>query len=696
MKRQKKKNRKFMKRSDAKDHMSYRSMSVRAGEPSTLDEKDRSVEVVIATDTSVEVFDFERYEIINEILLIDGMELSGARQVPLLDTHNRFDTASVLGSVRDIAKGKTQATGRAIFSGVEDVEATWQKVREGHLTDFSVGYKPIASQWVPEGETYDYKGRSFKGPVRVTKRWKIREVSIVPIGADELAKARSAEKNHNKSTTKESANMNKKLLEFLISRGLSEDATEEQAWEFLRTLQKVEPKTEPPEDDDTKREAQENLDKIRAKATGKERDRYVEIDAMGQRWELVDLSNKCIVEGKTVEESRAIFMDHLHKNKEDIFEYRAPATVTQDSKDKFRSAAVDSLLTRSSIEYTPEKLAPGHEDLMGYSLKELARESLRQAGESDRGSTMEMIGRALATDDLPYILANVANKSLFQGWETAEETWKVWCGTGSVSDFKTHYLPRASETSDLDEIPEHGEYKHGKITEAQESYSVVTYGKLFAITRQTIINDDLGALTNIPSMHGQSASRKVGDVVYAVLTANAAMGDAIALFDASTHANYVAHGSGAAPGNATIAAGILAMGVQKDLQGLRRLNIRPVYLIAPRALEGGTEVFLTSFQYADSDTVATDSSLAATRQNPYAGSYFTRVYESRLDDNDAAAWFLAAQKGKTVNAFFLNGIEIPYLESKSGWSVDGTEYKVRIDVGAKAVDWKGLYQNDGN
>jgi len=129
---------------------------------------------------------------------------------------------------------------------------------------------------------------------------------------------------------------------------------------------------------------------------------------------------------------------------------------------------------------------------------------------------------------------------------------------------------------------------------------------------------------------------------------------------------------------------------------LRRLGIRPQYLIAPKALEGGTEVFLTSFQYADADTVATDSSLAATQNNPYAGSYFTRVYEPRLDDADAAAWYLAAMKGKTVVAFFLNGQTQPFLDQQLGWTVDGTEYKVRIDVGAKALDWNGLYMNDGN
>jgi hypothetical protein len=248
---------------------------------------------------------------------------------------------------------------------------------------------------------------------------------------------------------------------------------------------------------------------------------------------------------------------------------------------------------------------------------------------------------------------------------------------------------------DLDEVPEHGHYKYGDRTEAQESYSIATYGKLFAITRQALINDDLGALTDVPAGHGEAAARKVGDVVYAVLTANAAMGDGVALF-ASGHSNLVAGGSGAIPSVATIQAGILAMGTQKDLQGLRRLNIRPEYLIGTKALEGAAEVFFRSAAFADSDTIATDSSLAATRVNPYAGTYFTRVWEPRLDDNDAAAWFLAGRKGKTIIVYFLNGVQTPYMEEKTGWSVDGIEYKVRIDCGAKAMNYRYLYMNDGN
>jgi hypothetical protein len=342
----------------------------------------------------------------------------------------------------------------------------------------------------------------------------------------------------------------------------------------------------------------------------------------------------------------------------------------------------------------PADLAPGARDLAGYSLRELAREALRIGGHSTGGNPMELVGRALGTADFPLILANVANKSLFEGWESAEETWATWCGTGSVSDFKTHHLPRASEMDDLDEIPDKVPYKYGDRRESEEQFSIATYGKLFALSRQALINDDLGAFTDIPRAHGEAAARKIGDLPYAVLTANAAMGDGVTLFHAN-HSNLVAAGAGAAPGTVTIAAGILAMGVQTDQRGLKRLNIRPQYFIAPKALEGVSEVFFRSENFSDHQVVPAESGFASTRANPYSGSYFTRVYEARLDGTSTTAWYLAAMKNKTVRVFFLNGQQRPYLETQAGWTVDGVEYKVRIDAGAKAVDWRGLYNNAG-
>lgn len=684
----KKKNRKLTVRADEVEELGYRSMALRfAGDaPASLDTEARTVEVIGSTENPAQVYDWNR-GVVSEVLLMSGLKMPAGRKVVLLDSHSRYETAKVVGSYRDMKTTDGQLVGMAHFSRAADVESVWTKVREGHVTDFSVGYRVDKAVWIEDGESQEIDGRTFTGPVKVSTEWTIRELSVVPIGADEMAKARAG----NAQPQNEDNAMNKKMRAFLERRGLPKGATEEEAIAFLEQLDtEARAEVNKLQDGsglqapavttaDVKRSAEE--------AVRAERVRASEITAMGERFGCGDIARQLISDGKTIDEARAAVMDHLAgKSAADGGAgYRAPVEMGADERDKFRAAATDGLILR--IGGSIEKPAAGASDLLGYSMRELARMSLERANQPTGGQPLEMIGRALTTSDFPLILAATANKSLFEGFDTAEETWPIWCGTGSVADFKTHSSVRAGETSDLDEIPESVEYKYGKRSEAQEQYSIATYGKLLAITRQAIINDDLGALSDIPRQHGEAAARKIGDIVYAVLTANAAMGDGVALFHLASHANLQ---TAAALGISSLGTAINAMKTQQDLTGLRRLNIRPQFYIAPTAVEGASEVFFLSNDYADSDTVATDSSLAATRKNPYAGTKFTRVYESRLDDDSTSNWYLAAARGKTVKVFFLNGQQRPYMETRQGWSVDGVEYKVRIDAGAKAMDWRGL------
>lgn len=474
--------------------------------------------------------------------------------------------------------------------------------------------------------------------------------------------------------------MDKRLRAYLERRGLAAEASEEDAWAFLGELED-EGRQDPPDAggggvpaaDPVRRE-----DEIRAE----ERQRCGEIRAMADHFGFGDLGEEMVEAGRTVTEAREKIMEAVMKKGDTEGGVGFRAEFGADERDKFRAAGVDALQIRSGN--TIEAPAAGADDLAGYGLRELAREALRVAGQPTGGNILEMVGRALTTSDFPLILADSANKSLLAGWEDAEETWDQWCGIGSVSDFKTHKAVRAGETEDLDEIGEDDEYKYGSRSEAQEQYAVATYGKLFKIGRQTIINDDLGALNDIPYQHGLAAARKVGDIAYATLTANSAMGDAIALFHGS-HGNL---GTGGVPSETTLAEAIKLMGLQKDIAGRRRLNISPRFFLAPKSLEGVAEVFFNSNQFAGSDT-------GATRANPYAGNKYQRIYESRLDDDSAAAWYMAAARGKTVKVFFLNGQRRPYMETRQGWNVDGTEMKVRIDAGAKAMDWRGLLKNAG-
>jgi hypothetical protein len=671
--------------------MNYRSASFhrRADGFSTLDEKERSVEVIMASEEPARVYDYER-GVINEVLLMSGAQLPASNQLVLLDAHSRYETANVIGSARQIKLKDIQMIGRAFYSSAPEAESPWIKTREGHLTDYSIGYRVDEAVWIGEGKTEIIHGKSFTGPLQVVTKWTPRELSAVPIGADQNAKARS--EIHQPSTSKEVSIMDPKIRAMLEAKGLPATATEEEAIAFLGKLEAKRSETPAqPSEDEKKR----NEDKIRAEATGAERERIREIDSVCQRYDCADMARDLIIGGKAIIDAQRAVLDKIQERSKKENPGVTGVFAGDDQKDKFRAAAQDALILRTGI--SVEKPAPGASELRGYTLAEMARECLRMANMDHRGSTKEMVGRALTSSDFPYILANLATKSMQQGWDTAEETWPVWTGEGSVSDFKTYYDNGLSEHDDLDEIPDSGEMKFGGFSEkAPETYKIASYGKKFKVTRVMIINDDLRALTELPAKRTEAANRKIGDIVYAIITANGNMGDGNAIFDSANHANDAISGVKGVVGITTIAAGILAMGTHKDIAGKRRLNIRPQFFMAPKAIEGSSEIFFRSGNFSDTNTIATDSSLASTRVNPYGGNYLNRVYEPRLDDDSVTAWYLMGPKGKTVKVVFLNGQKGPILEMiQPGFSVEGFEYAVVIDAGAYATDYRGLYRNEG-
>ena len=198
------------------------------------------------------------------------------------------------------------------------------------MTDFSIGYRYDSVVWVAEGQTAVIEGRTFTGPVQVVTKWTPRELSAVPVGADQNAKARSEHNDGN--TLKEENKMDEKLRKFLVTRGLPETATEAEAYAFMETLdvkrEEAAPATPPTEAD---------LDKVRAEATGKERERIREIDALLTRYECQDMARDLIVGAKTLDESQRAVMDKIHeKTKTPAYSGIAPGL---DEKDKFRAAA---------------------------------------------------------------------------------------------------------------------------------------------------------------------------------------------------------------------------------------------------------------------------------------------------------------------------------------------------------------------
>ena len=366
-----------------------------------------------------------------------------------------------------------------------------------------------------------------------------------------------------------------------------------------------------------------------------------------------------------------------------------PHVVTvEDERDKTRAGITNALMARAGL-----AAHDSANQYRGYTLSEMARASLERGGVKTAG--MDKMGMVAAsfthsTSDFTSLLANVAEKAMLKGYEEADETFQLWTAEGTLPDFKQAKRVDLNLFPALAQVADGAEYTYATVGDRGETIQLATYGKMFSITRQAIINDDLAAFTKIPQRMGRAAIRTIGDLVYAVLTGNPNMSDGVALFHA-THSNLLTAG---AISTATVDAMRVAMAKQTDGTA-RALNIRLGYLLVPVALEGTARVVRDSeFEVGTLDTTNKLSNRNNSVPNMVRGM-FDVISDARLDTASSTNWYGAGNPAMfdTIEVAYLDGNKTPVLEQERGWNIDGTEFKVRMDAGVKALDYRALAKN---
>lgn len=559
------------------------------------------------------------------------------------------DRDAVVGHVEKAWIEDNRGKALVRFDEDEQSDTIFQKVQSGTLQGVSVGYSIKRYEVLDEKDSVSSNGR-FKGPdTYVVTDWEPLEISIVSVPADPtVGVGRSAEEIHTSIDTQE----------------------EEKSMDEKEILKTEDVKsTEPVEAGITQADL--------AKAMEQERKRTSEITALFRDFD-VEGADEAIVMGVSVDEARAMVMEQLRARNKGV-----SVTMGEAESDKFRAAAQDAVLMAVGIPVADA--APGAHELRSHSMVELAREALQREGlKANYADNMEMTRAAInSTSTFPAIMSNLADKSVMNGFNEAETTFQIWAGKGSNRDFKEAARVALSEAGNLELVPEGGQFPQDVFGEASARTKVATYGKIFSLTRQAIINDDLGLFSKIATKYGSAAKRLVNKMVYAQLTGTVKMQDNVALFDAK-------HGNVATTGEAlslkAIAKAITAMRRQKGITDAANLNITPKYLVVPPELE------VTAYQIVNS-TAAVDGTNSGV-VNPYKGR-FVVVADAELTDPDA--WYLVADANQhdTIEVTYLNGVETPRLETRQGFDVDGIEYKVAFDVGVDAIDFRGLYKNAG-
>lgn len=331
-------------------------------------------------------------------------------------------------------------------------------------------------------------------------------------------------------------------------------------------------------------------------------------------------------------------------------------------------------------------------DLMAKSLLELGAMHVQQSrGErisfANPNNVVDRIlmAGANSTTDYPNLLVSAANRVLLSAYTGAESELKKIARRRDLADFRKSTMIRLSEAPELKPVGEGEEFTHGSRAESTQSFQLATFGRIFSMTRQALINDDLNAFTDASVAFGRAAASCEANLIAKLFTVN--NGNGVNLDDGdplygtgSSRLNKASSGMPLTVTNLGLAR--QAMRDQKGLDGATPLNIVPKHLVVGSAQETIAEMLLHAL-----------AAVQVSEVNPFANKLTLHV-EPRLPGN---AWRLFADPADlpTIVIGYLSGTNGPVVAHKEGWEVDGLEVKCRLDFGAGIEGAKGTYLNPG-
>lgn len=366
----------------------------------------------------------------------------------------------------------------------------------------------------------------------------------------------------------------------------------------------------------------------------------------------------------------------------------------EDERDKFRAAGMQAILARAAVavDKTGPVRADGSNPLRGRKLLAIAEACLIKAGVNTSGMDQRALVAAAFTtsrSDFPVLLENTLHKALLSAYALQPDTWTLFCARGSVSDFRAHNRYRVGSLSNLESKTELGEYRNKTIPDGEKAtIKAGTKGNIINISREMVIDDDIGAFVGLATSLGRAGKRTVEADVYASLLSNSGMGpllvDGKALFHVD-HGNIAA--VGAAPTVTSFEAARVQLAAQKDVGGNDFLSLTPAVWLGPDSLVGQAKV-------VNNSTYDPDAANKLQRANIAAGMVETIVGTPRLT---GAPWWMFADPAQApvIEVAFLDGNDEPFIEMEQAFTTDGARWKARLDYGIAGIDYRGAIRNAG-
>lgn len=301
---------------------------------------------------------------------------------------------------------------------------------------------------------------------------------------------------------------------------------------------------------------------------------------------------------------------------------------------------------------------------------------------------------ALNTSSWAQILEDVMHKRMMKEYTMPGlQDWrKIVSDVNSSPNYLPQHRTRMGGYGVLPDVTEEATYL--PLTSPGDekiSYSVTKRGGLETITREMIINDDIGAIRRIPVKLGRSAAITLYRFVFDMIKDNVTLDyDSIALF----HADHGNLGSTALSGAALQTARI-AMNVQAEKDAaVNIIGLEPKYLLVPLILSD------IAFRLTTGEKKIVGSGTDEAGHDPNIHSTYgleSIVLPYWTDDTD---WALVTDPNTapTIELGFLNGQEDPELFVQdqpnvgSMFAADKITYKIRHEYGGDVQDHRGMFK----
>ena len=583
--------------------------------------------------------------------LAGQLDVSG--EIPILADHqDRLGDIAGQGTAR-IERGTIRAAGiltQATPAGQQVVALS----KSGVSLQASVGFAVSNKEYVPSGQSATVNGRTVRGPVTIVREGKLREISLVPIGADPQTTVTIQAKQ---------GNLNMPDTETLdpIQETREAAAREEVRIDALRAAFTAYP----------------NLEKVAWE---------------GKEIRPATLKAKALREGLDPRDVElALLKASLRQNTPTLSTTHPDELPAGTDRTEVLEAALAMHAGGFNVEkaYRPEVLQAAA-DLHVLHVLDIAKLVCRSHDIHARNKD-ELLRAAWSTTELPTMLGAVANKSLQQGYAAFPSVARQVAKVLDAANFHTHTGIRLTGdfvlTSGGQGSPT---FQHANPTESTFTYLLDTFSKIIKVSRKSLVNDDLGGLGQIPLAMGRGAAQALEENFWKLVLANTGS------FFSAAAGNYI-DGATSALGLTGLGLAVQAMRKQADDRG-HPLALQPIYLVVPPEREA-----LADSLYASTNLVVTGTTDTGQPDgNPYKGKYkplcVPHLSNSGYSGYSTTAWYLFGSPAD-VPAFgiaFLNGASQPTIEQVDpGVDFLGVCWRAYFDWGCCQIDPKGAVMSKG-